>query len=570
MMWWSLFSLSASRFWTFLIFFPLLAPSLCKAQVVINEVYYDHPGKDDGWEFIEINNAGETASDISGWRLEFLDGVSGRKSTLWTASSGTIIEPKGFICISGGARNTAPEFLLTGAIGNGPDAVRLASPSGVIDVVGYGDVTLGDLYESSPAPDVDPGLSLSRKPDGNDTNRNDADFVASAPTPAGRNFFLRDISIAIDAEALLPCGGSPFSMTVKLSNCGIEGVTKRVSIRSSAIVAGHVISSEHAELDLDLSPSAVDSIAVTLVSPHAARFDIRVAVLDSPDENSSNDTACAYLGSSPGDVVLSEVMYRPGEGMSEWMELENHGGGERNLKSWTICDATGMRRLISDEDLFIPAGGFVILAQDSVSFAAEYPGCDAPVRSLERGWPSLNDADRGDFADIVELHDCDGVLVERVSYSNLLGSERGRSIERLSDEACSSLAGGIWHRCAARCGSTPGGENSTRSETTPRSQGPSIVPNPFCPRKDRETVITSALGAGETGFIVGIFNLDGLEIRRIFGENGGARVFSCRWDGRANEGSLVRTGLYVCLVEFVRTGGGVCRKEKKCIAVAAD
>jgi hypothetical protein len=83
-------------------------------------------------------------------------------------------------------------------------------------------------------------------------------------------------------------------------------------------------------------------------------------------------------------------------------------------------------------------------------------------------------------------------------------------------------------------------------------------------------VITAALEEGETGLMVRIFNLDGLEIRRIFGENGGARVLSCRWDGRMNEGSLARTGLYVCLVEFVRTGGGVCRKEKTCIAVAAD
>jgi len=570
MMWWRLFSLSVVRFPAFLICFTLLAFSPCRAQVVINEVYYDHPGKDDGWEFIEINNAGETASDISGWRLEFLDGASGRKSTLWAASSGTIIEPKGFICISGSARSPAPGFLLSGAIGNGPDAVRLVSPSGVIDIIGYGEVTLGDLYESSPAPDVDPGFSLARKPDGNDTNRNDADFVASAPTPGGRNFFIRDISVAVDAEAVLPCRESFFSVTIRLTNCGIEPVSGRVWILSSAMVAGRATSSERVELDIDMAPAARDSIAVTLVSPLSARFDLRAAILDTPDENPANDTANASLGSSPGEVVVNEIMYRPGEGMSEWIELVNTSGGECNLKSWTICDATGSRRLISDEDVSLPSGGFVILAQDSASFVLEYPGCIAPVRSLERGWPSLNDTDHKDFADIVELRDCGGVLVERVSYKNLLGSERGRSIERVSDEACSSLAGGIWHRCAARGGSTPGRDNSTRTDTMPRSRAPSVSSNPFCPARDHETVITASLEEGETGLMVRIFNLDGLEIRRIFGENGGARVLSCRWDGRMNEGSLARTGLYVCLVEFVRTGGGVCRKEKTCIAVAAD
>ena len=75
--------------------------------------------------------------------------------------------------------------------------------------------------------------------------------------------------------------------------------------------------------------------------------------------------------------------------------------------------------------------------------------------------------------------------------------------------------------------------------------------------------------SGETGFRVRIFDMSGAEVKRIYAENGGAPSFSCRWDGRAKDGSMARTGLYVCLVEYVRTGGGVCRKEKTCIAVAA-
>ena len=38
--------------------------------VVINEVYYDHPGSDDGEEFVALFNPEEYAVDISGFRIE--------------------------------------------------------------------------------------------------------------------------------------------------------------------------------------------------------------------------------------------------------------------------------------------------------------------------------------------------------------------------------------------------------------------------------------------------------------------------------------------------------------------
>ncbi len=570
MMWWRLVFLFPFHSFLFLPGIIAFAAFPCEAQVVINEVYYDHPGRDEGWEFVEIFNAGEGAWDISGWKLESLDGVSMRAATLWTAPSGTRIEPKCIACISGVARNPAPAFLLKGSLGNGPDAVRLASLSGVVDLVGYGECTLDGLYESTPAPDVDPGFSLARKPDGRDADRNDADFVVALPTPGRRNFFSRDVGIEVAGEEILPCRGFPFSTTIKLVNWGLESFNGRVSIVTSAGIDGLIFSSSTNELDLALLPSSADSTRIAVAPVLGSRFEVRATILDAPDENPSNDTVRVFLGSSPGEIVINEIMYRPCEGMSEWVELKNNSTEERNLELWTICDATGSKRIIANEKFSITAGGFVILAKDSALFEKEHPGCRAPVRKPAGGWPSLNDTDKGSFADMVELHDSVGVLRERVFYRDLLGNERGRSIERISPEVCSALAGGIWHRCAARSGSTPGAENSTRMTKIKEKGGVSIFPNPFCPGRNRETVITAALGEGETGFLVRIFDLGGFELRRIFGENGGARAFSCRWDGRANGGSPVRTGLYVCLVEFVGTGGGVCRKEKKCIAVAEE
>jgi hypothetical protein len=254
--------------------------------------------------------------------------------------------------------------------------------------------------------------------------------------------------------------------------------------------------------------------------------------------------------------------------MSEWIELKNTSDDSCSLRAWALCDGTRSRRLVSSNDFPIPPGGFAILAKDSATFRNEFPSCRAPVMSPVGGWPSLNDTDRGGVADLVELFDSSGVLVERVSYHDLLGSERGRSIERISALVCSARSGGIWHRCAARARATPGEENSTRLEKAPPRHGIAVSPNPFSLRRDGETAITGERGDDETGIVVRIFDLDGVEVRCIFGEYGGASVFSIPWDGRSNDGSRVGTGMYVCLVEYVGAGGGVCRKEKKCIAVS--
>lgn len=58
MMRWSSFRHGPFRFLILLLLALSCGALPCRARVVINEIYYDHPGKDEGWEFVEIYNAG--------------------------------------------------------------------------------------------------------------------------------------------------------------------------------------------------------------------------------------------------------------------------------------------------------------------------------------------------------------------------------------------------------------------------------------------------------------------------------------------------------------------------------
>lgn len=552
------------------VFLEIIFANPCAARVVINEVYYDHPGRDDGWEFIEIHNPDAFPHALSGWVLEALDGTTGGARVVWAAPSDAFIGPGEFLCIAGIERAPSPGYLLKGTLGNGPDAVRLVSPSGIIDLVGYGPCASGDLYETVPAPDVSAGTSLARKPDGFDSGKNDADFVSAPPTPGLRNFFRFDVGIRLVGENVLPCRGASFSLKLRIANRGLEPISGHVSILTEVRESGSVVSSGERERDLDLAVSAADSIDLALAAPRSPRFEVMAHCSGAPDENPLNDTTFISLGASPGGIVINEIMYRPATEMSEWIEIVNVSAAECDLGGWALSDATGSRRIVSSTNMILPAGGFLILAKDSALFAREYPACEAPVSGIEGGWPALNDTDKGDFADVVALFEESGVLMERVSYRDLLGAERGRSIERVSTEFCGDRAGGIWHRSVARLGATPGRENSMLVERSVRSGGLSVSPNPFCPRRDGEVAVTGKRAEGETGFLMRIFDRDGYELRRVFGEIGGADVFSCRWDGRSNGGAQARTGLYICLVEYIGPGGRVCRKEKTCIVVAGN
>ena len=73
---------------------------------------------------------------------------------------------------------------------------------------------------------------------------------------------------------------------------------------------------------------------------------------------------------------------------------------------------------------------------------------------------------------MISLYDRAGVLVEQVVYRDMLGEERGRSLERASEKLCSTDPGGIWHRCARPDGCTPGAANSVRSPGLRQNLGP--------------------------------------------------------------------------------------------------
>jgi hypothetical protein len=177
--------------------------------LVINEILYDDDGNDDGHEFIELYNGGESAVDLSNWTLQAsrgtnLDPPQGYFKKIVTIPVGKVIPAHSHFLLGGqyvkdDFPGVVPDveafFTMQNGDGGGKlsdtDGVRLVNPDGkVVDTVLYdnpnrtlyGDDSIpGETKEL--APDVAAGNSLSRVPDGTDTNRKEDFQELADPSP---------------------------------------------------------------------------------------------------------------------------------------------------------------------------------------------------------------------------------------------------------------------------------------------------------------------------------------------------------------------------------------------------
>jgi len=166
-------------------------------HVVINEVFIDSisgtGGTDDDW--VELFNPTSQAVDLSGWSIQKTSASGG---TLYNQALSGSVPANGYFLIVRNGSSTAQalkdsadllasdSFSLANnnsiyLVGNS-SSIQNATDTDIIDFVGYG--TALNFEGSAAAPAIPETKSISRVPDGEDTNQNSADFaVLSVPTP---------------------------------------------------------------------------------------------------------------------------------------------------------------------------------------------------------------------------------------------------------------------------------------------------------------------------------------------------------------------------------------------------
>lgn len=162
-------------------------------DLVINEIDYDQPSTDTA-EYLEIKNVGTTTASLNGVSVELING-NGTVVYATFALPAVSLAAGDYYVVCANAATTAncdldvsPD---TNLIQNGaPDAAALVYAGQIVDAVSYEGNTGAPYTEGSGTGLEDAGVdgSISRCPDGTDTDQNNVDLVFTATiTPGAEN-----------------------------------------------------------------------------------------------------------------------------------------------------------------------------------------------------------------------------------------------------------------------------------------------------------------------------------------------------------------------------------------------
>ncbi len=318
-------------------------------------------------------------------------------------------------------------FEFSGGIGN-PTAVVSNTSSASLD--GY------DLIIDAPLPDGSYELSISGVADlsGNVVSDTTLTFtvISDSDPPALLSAVAVDsIHIALSFDEPVH-GCDPFSYEIS------DGVGSPAAV-------------------IDCPEAGADSLLLELMIPleSGRTYDLTVRNISDLEGNVLSFTTATFIYLGPdarpmrGDIAINEIFYAPPQSELEFVELFNLSDETFDLSLLSISDNRFLQVAISPDTRAFPPLSYVVLARDSLSFAAHFPGIPfTPVS----GWPTLNN-DGDTFA----LFSAD-VVIDSVAYEPSWGGS-GVSLER-RDPSGPSNARTNWGSSVAPEGASPNEENS--------------------------------------------------------------------------------------------------------------
>ncbi len=558
----------------------VVLPNASWASLVINEFLPDPEGSDGGREFVELFNTGAESESLSGVSLQFANGATGAVwANRWTGGESHFLEAgQRFLIVDrnwlGDPAGQAEVYL---GLQNGPDAVRLVRGEEVLDLVGYGLLTDPTMMEEEPAGTA-PGQSLSRRPDGRDSDNNRSDFVLASPTPGAPNFL--PFSLAVVAWELDPPTVDRVSIPVRFTLEIFNNGTGTFPVGPILLRVG---GEDHYSLLDELPMDQERRISWIVQPPFFGLLELEVLV----PHPSGTDTLVLHPASlqvGPGDLNLNEVMAVPRQGQGEWVEITVGEGREVDLTGHYLRDEDGPWRPLPPFTL--APGEFLVLAQDSLALSVWHQdnrahgavgGC-TPESAIAHqvnlaGWPTLNNTPTGDrdFADRLYLSDPAGHVVDHLTIGgqvSLIGGESdpGLSLERLAPSPRNPGASN-WAPCTAMTGSTPGCANSVAMAGSIPT-GFTVRPRVMDPAAGISTVhFQFTLTGHQSGWELRVFDLWGVLVRDLGGENLGAGPRDLVWDGRDDQGRPAGPGGFIVLLELLDVNFNRLAREKSLMVI---
>lgn len=533
--------------------FTALVPAGISAQLVVNEFYYDHPGPDDGYEFIEIFNAFPSTVCLDGVGLEFHNGADDGWVTLWAGSSADSIPARGLFVVGGALVRPPVSWETLLRLQNGPDAIRLTVGGSTADLVGYGFLDDEFFIEGESAPGVPAGFSLGRLPDGRDTQNNSSDFTQMVPSPGRLNLPGDEVSVA-------PGGKTPAGKVLRedgREDIDVELFNGGTRVIPQLAVVVEVWDSTSQSVGLEATLTNTNAIASgerwvvsAALSLNRGYHWLVIRALFGPDERPGNNEIVLLRRVGGPRILVSEILSYPVAGCPQFVELYNAGLSAQPLGGFKLKDAVSRPAVITSDSVFIQPRDHVVVTPDRESLLRFFPRApSAAILQHKTTWPAFNRSGSGAVSDSVVFMDAYGLPVDAVGYPPLGSESRGRSLERVD------MYGGpapTWVLSNEPSGASPGRRNSRSLDATPAASF-AVTPNPFSPYDGSTLTISVNPSLPDVRAVVCVYDVYGRKLSDL----GSAAAFPAvfLWDGTGENGGLLAPGLYIATCEIFSRAG---------------
>jgi hypothetical protein len=278
----------------------------------------------------------------------------------------------------------------------------------------------------------------------------------------------------------------------------------------------------------------------------------------------------------PGDILLNEVLFNPLPGDPDYLELFNCSGkviDASRLQLISINDASGDKSEavpVSDEYRCILPGEYYAITTDTKKISERYFSTDPDHLFETESLPSMPD-DKGHLILYNrELDRIDELVYNDDMHYSLLSTHEGVALEKTDPRSESEVAAN-WHSATESSGwGTPGASNSVFAEMPSTSDKVVLSSSKITPDSDgNEDFLTIRMNLKGNGNVVSVMVFDeaGNYVRKIASNLYAGSDVSVIWDGTADDGSLVNTGIYILLITLYNDTGKTERWKKVCTVI---
>ena len=532
-----------------------------EAQIIITEIMFDADTLENHNEYVEIYNAGAEPVSLLGWQLgdaTETDAVidAGWGMVLSTQQYAVILDPS-YFNNSTIYDNLIPDSALILTIEDasfGSYGWSNSVPEPVILLNSVGDTIQIYFYSL----DNLPGFSdekIRLLPD--NTPQNWANSAVFRGTPGYQNSVTPlNIDLQLDSiwiEPTFPISNQTFFLFASLINVGLQAIPDIDLViffdhnGNSFPDSTEIV---HRESDLiSLLPEENYEVNWEMPGLEAGHYLLGILAETAGDNNEDNNRKIISIEIEGLEkpIIINEIMYNPGSGAAEWIELYNKGIQNIDLDRWLIADSRDTI-VIGRTTKILGSFDFMVLGEDS-SILNAY-GISGTHFIYVPSFPTLNND-----ADDLKLFSSSKSLQDRVTYSASWmrrQTSAGTSLERIHPEISSLLADN-WAASADPSGATPGRKNSVFIQKPTVTSILNVQPNPFSPDGDgyEDYVIFEYRLPFPTGFItLFVYDIKGRKIKSLadyaaVGQNG-----HFIWDGRDDSGRMSRMGMYIILARI--------------------